>query len=217
MKKNNLFAHFHQRKWLKILVEMKITILLVLLISFGASASIYSQNQRVSMQFEDATILEVLNEIKTQTGLRFIFNEDKIEGLQAIDLDVGNITVEEVLSEVFEETDLECKFQDDVIMIVERAPEPVIQDQQQQKEIKGTVIDDKGLPLPGVSVVIKGSNTGVSTDFDGNFLLELPDGEITLVFSFIGMEPQEVLVTNQTHLNITLTVSSEQLAEVVVT
>ncbi|WP_207784679.1 STN domain-containing protein, partial [Marinifilum breve] len=196
---------------------MKITILLVLLISFGASASIYSQNQRVSMQFEDATILEVLNEIKTQTGLRFIFNEDKIEGLQAIDLDVGNITVEEVLSEVFEETDLECKFQDDVIMIVERAPEPVIQDQQQQKEIKGTVIDDKGLPLPGVSVVIKGSNTGVSTDFDGNFLLELPDGEITLVFSFIGMEPQEVLVTNQTHLNITLTVSSEQLAEVVVT
>ncbi|RKE04326.1 SusC/RagA family TonB-linked outer membrane protein [Marinifilum flexuosum] len=196
---------------------MKITILLVLLISFGASASIYSQNQRVSMQFEDATILEVLNEIKTQTGLRFIFNEDKIEGLQAIDLDVGNITVEEVLSEVFEETDLECKFQDDVIMIVERAPEPVIQDQQQQKEIKGTVTDDKGLPLPGVSVVIKGSNTGVSTDFDGNFSLELPDGEVTLVFSFIGMQPQEVLVTNQTELNITLTASTEQLAEVVVT
>ncbi|PXX94895.1 SusC/RagA family protein, partial [Marinifilum breve] len=122
-----------------------------------------------------------------------------------------------LLDQILRERGLECEVEEEVITFKEIEKATPVKEAKQQKEIKGTVTDDKGLPLPGVSVVIKGSNTGVSTDFDGNFSLELPDGEITLVFSFIGMEPQEVLVTNQTHLNITLTVSSEQLAEVVVT
>jgi TonB-linked SusC/RagA family outer membrane protein len=217
MEKTNLLVHFPREKWKKILLEMKITILLVLVLSFGASASIYSQNQRVSMQFEDATILEVLNEIKTQTGLRFIYNEDKLDDLQAINLDAGDSSVEEVLEEIFEETDLECRFQDDVIMIVDRMSKTVVKEQEQKKEVKGTVTDDQGIPLPGVSVVIKGTNTGVATNIDGEYVLELENENVVLVFSFVGMIPQEIAYTGQTSLNVTLVADSEQMAEVVVT
>jgi TonB-linked SusC/RagA family outer membrane protein len=74
------------------------------------------------------------------------------------------------------------------------------------------------LPLPGVSVVVKGTSNGVSTDFDGNFSLEIPaGGKAVLVFSFIGMEAQEVLVGLQTQLSVVLKSSSEQLGEVIVT
>lgn len=85
----------------------------------------------------------------------------------------------------------------------------------QQRTITGNVVDDDGLPLPGVSVVIKGTTTGTVTDFDGNFTLSNVQSDATVVFSFVGMRSQEVLIGNQTVFNITLTSESIGLEEVV--
>jgi TonB-linked SusC/RagA family outer membrane protein len=216
MKKNHLLVHFPKWKWLKILLEMKLVLILTWALSLSATAGVFSQNQRVSFEFEDATILEVLNEIKSQTGLSFIYNEDKIQELNRVDVDASGETVGEVLNEIFGDSNLECRFEENVIMVVDKIPEPLIEVKQEKKEVKGKVTDDQGMPLPGVSVVIKGTNTGVATDIDGNYIIEIEKSNVVLVFSFVGMLPQEIAYNGQEVQNVTLVTDSEQMDEVVV-
>jgi TonB-linked SusC/RagA family outer membrane protein len=86
----------------------------------------------------------------------------------------------------------------------------------QERTITGTVVDEDGLPLPGVTVLIKGTNTGTQTDFDGNYSIGADQGDI-LVYSFVGMETAEYTVENVDTIDVTLTTDSAQLDEVVVT
>ncbi|WP_310589626.1 TonB-dependent receptor [Dyadobacter sp. CY351] len=85
------------------------------------------------------------------------------------------------------------------------------------RSIKGKVADDKGLGLPGVSVILKGSSTGTVTDSEGSYSLNIPEtGENVLVFSFVGYVPKEVTVGNQSAVNVELLVDTKALEEVVV-
>ena len=84
-----------------------------------------------------------------------------------------------------------------------------------QKIAKGQVVDEKGIPIPGVNIVIKGTNTGIQTDMDGNFAIEVPNASSILVFSFLGMQDVEVSAGNST-LKITMKEAGEQMDEVVV-
>ncbi len=86
----------------------------------------------------------------------------------------------------------------------------------QERTVTGTVVDDTGLPLPGVNIIIKGTTTGTQTDFDGNYSIQASSTD-ALVFSFIGFTRQEVVVGNQTSVNVTLAVDAASLDEVVVT
>ncbi|MBE7639642.1 MULTISPECIES: SusC/RagA family TonB-linked outer membrane protein [Salegentibacter] len=86
----------------------------------------------------------------------------------------------------------------------------------QERTITGTVVDEDGLPLPGVTVLIKGTNTGTQTDFDGNYSITASQGDV-LVYSFIGMQTSEYTVGNNDTIDVTLTTDSSQLDEVVVT
>ena len=90
-------------------------------------------------------------------------------------------------------------------------------EQEQKKTLKGRVTDKEGIPLPGVSVVIKGTNIGIATNVDGEYTLELPNNNVILVYSFVGMNSQEIKYYGQKIQNVTLHVDSEQMAEVVVT
>lgn len=87
---------------------------------------------------------------------------------------------------------------------------------QQQSSIKGTVVDEKGEPLIGVSVMVEGTTTGVITDFDGNFVLEGDLGNAKLRFSYIGYITQTVSVSGKNQLSIVMKEDSKQLEEVVV-
>ena len=84
-----------------------------------------------------------------------------------------------------------------------------------QQSITGTVLDQNGQPIPGASVTLQGTTKGTVTDFDGNFTIEASSGD-TLEVSFVGFQSQEIAITNQTSLNITLTEDVESLSEVVV-
>jgi TonB-linked SusC/RagA family outer membrane protein len=86
----------------------------------------------------------------------------------------------------------------------------------QEIQITGKVIDEKGLPLPGVSVLIKGTTQGASTDAGGKYSLRVPSTSSTLVFSFTGYNRQEVLVGDRRLINVQLAVSSQSLNDVVV-
>ena len=85
-----------------------------------------------------------------------------------------------------------------------------------QKNIKGTVTDDKGMPLPGVTVKEQNTSNGAVTDFDGNFDLTITQTDAVLIFSFVGFETQEVSVGNQTNITVSLKENLEALSEVVV-
>ncbi|WP_237708890.1 carboxypeptidase-like regulatory domain-containing protein [Gillisia marina] len=86
----------------------------------------------------------------------------------------------------------------------------------QDQTINGTVTSEEGLPLPGVNVFIKGSTTGTQTDFDGLYTINANQDDI-LVFSFVGKETQEVIVSNQSTIDVTLADESAALEEVVIT
>ncbi|WP_228530220.1 SusC/RagA family TonB-linked outer membrane protein [Tamlana sp. I1] len=84
-----------------------------------------------------------------------------------------------------------------------------------QEGVSGKVLDENGVPLPGVAIIIKGTNTGAATDFDGVFTIDASSGN-TLVFSFLGYKAQEITLTNQTFLNVSLEPDAQSLEEVVV-
>ena len=82
--------------------------------------------------------------------------------------------------------------------------------------VQGTVADEKGEVLPGVSILLKGTQKGTTTDADGHYKLDVPNAAATLIFSFVGYTSQEVVVGNRTSLNVTLTADDKTLNEVVV-
>ena len=87
----------------------------------------------------------------------------------------------------------------------------------QEHTVTGVVKDDAGTPLPGASVVVKGTSHGVATDFDGKYSIKVPNGKAVLVFSSLGMKPTERSVGNNKAINVTLEVEAQQLTGVVVT
>ncbi len=89
--------------------------------------------------------------------------------------------------------------------------------QQTNKSISGKVVDGSGIPLPGVTIVAKGTTIGVITDASGNYKFEIPSSIKFLVFSFIGMETQELAINNKTQLNVTMSENSTTLDEVIAT
>ncbi|MFR7811754.1 MAG: carboxypeptidase-like regulatory domain-containing protein [Butyricimonas faecihominis] len=91
--------------------------------------------------------------------------------------------------------------------------------QEKKHTVKGNVVDETGLPLPGVSVIIKGTTVGVATDADGNFQLEIAKLEgVILQFSMVGMKPQEVkIVPNRLSYNVVMQTNAQELEDVVCT
>jgi len=194
---------------------MRNVIVLMLVFSLQANASIFSQS-RINVELKNSKIEDLIKVIEDQTDMGFLYDASELRDVKPISVSFQNETVETVLTKALENTGLGFEVEYKTILI-----KPVFQNsgvQQDTRQIKGTVVDDTKLPLPGVSVVVKGTTNGVSTDFDGNYSLEIPaSGNVVLVYTFIGMEPQEIAVTNQTTIDVVLKGSSEQLAEVVVT
>ena len=199
---------------MKMLRTMRNVIVLMLVFCLQANASIFSQS-RISVELKNSKLEDLIKIIEDQTDMGFLYNASEFRDIKPISVNFQNETVESVLAKALEGTglDFEVEYKTILIKLLEGNA-----DQQEKRIIKGTVVDDAKLTLPGVSVIEKGTTNGVSTDFDGNYSLEIPaEGKIVLVYTFIGMEPQEITVTNQTTINVVLKGSAEQLAEVVVT
>jgi TonB-dependent starch-binding outer membrane protein SusC len=102
-----------------------------------------------------------------------------------------------------------------ILNAFEKASVAEIQQQQQQPAVSGTVTDESGQPLPGVTVVVKGTTQGTVTNADGNYSLTNIPEDATLVFSFVGMRTKEIEVGNQTAIDVTMVVDAIGIEEVV--
>lgn len=198
----------------KTLLVMKLSFILILVGSLQLSASVLL-GQQVSVQAK-TSLVDVLEDLNNQTGTYFMYNVNEIDDEIEVQLDMEDASLEEVLNEICQQAPVKYEIVEDFVIITKQDPVPVIEEVQEKKELKGRVTDKYGEPLPGVSVVIKGSTTGVATDINGNYTLELEDKNAVLIFSFVGMLPQEIKYTGQVVQDITLTADTEQMEEVVV-
>jgi tonB-linked outer membrane protein, susC/ragA family len=214
-KKSECLGIYHYR-WQKIGKMMKLCIILVCLFSFSLSATTLAQRERVSMKLQEVSLRQVLEQIREQTNLQFMMSKEQGERVGRVSVNAENATVAEVLDKVFASTGLTWVINEDIIVVKERPQSSVLSPAPDC--VKGVVKDEKGNPLPGVTVRVKGTILGTSTDADGRFsLLLIDEKEMAFVFSFVGMQSQEVAYTGQKELNIVMQAEVSEIDEVVVT
>ncbi len=192
----------------KFIIIMKITLLLLTTVLFGASASsVYSQNTKMDIRVEKQSFRKIMREIRKQSEFNFVYQSGIFQDVPELSINATDATVEEILQELLPPHGLEFEIEDRTIIIRKSKEKP-------KTEINGTVKDQNGEPVIGASVLIKGTTTGTVTDINGNFTLDVEPGQ-TLQISFVGFVSQEV-VANGGNLNVVLTEDIAGLESVVV-
>lgn len=190
-------------------------LILFLFFSFSGIAATYSQNTRLTLTLDDVSLTEVFAQIRKMTDYTFIYNADDVRDVRVNQLHVTDAPIEEVLDVCLQNTGFTYRIEDNVIVI---SLETRQQDDEEPLRISGRVTDVNKVPLPGVTVAVKGLTVGTATDNDGKYTLTLPTMEnVTLIFSFIGMKTQEIPYTGQDTINVVLEEEVAEMDEVVVT
>ncbi len=190
---------------------MKLSFLLIFLSLLQLSASVFSQNTLVSLDVDKKyTIKELFQTIEDNTSYRFFYNADLTDLNKTVSVKHQNIPVNDLLDLILNETTVSYKMLENNMIVV--APKVILQ---QGITVTGTVTDNNG-PLPGVNVTVKGTSTGVVSDFNGKYSITVPNKDVVLSFSFIGFVTQEITVGDQTNINVTLSESTQEIEEVVV-
>lgn len=190
---------------------MKLTCALIMLAVIQVSAATYAQ--KVSLKVQKTPLEDVLFTLQQQSGYDFIYSSALIKTAAPVSLTLKNVSITEALDQIFSDQPFTYVINKKTITVKSK-PEPVVN---RAIIIRGKVVDDKGLPLSGVSIQLKGTGVGTVSGSEGDYSLNAPDGNGTLVFSFIGFVKQEVPVNGRTTINITLAEDKKSLTEVVVT
>ncbi len=197
---------------------MRLIFLFVFAGLMHVSASVYSQATKLNLSMQNTRLEDVLRAIEQQSEYRFAYSAEYIDMNRQVDVDIHNKSINEVLSSLFKGTNIRYSIETRHIMLYtdDSSPVAMVHSGQQQKNISGKVKTDTGEPLPGVTVLVKGTtNKGTITDSDGNFTLTGVEPSQTLAFSFIGMKPLEVIVGGQTSLTVVLEEENIGIEEVV--
>lgn len=184
--------------------------------SLGLSAETMAQQERVRLNLKEVSFHTLFNEIQRQTKLAFLFNHESVDQLGKISVNADNETVEEVLNTIFRNTGLTYTVKGNMIVVKKQE----LQAQQQAVrsiKITGKVTDVQGEPLPGVTILIKGTILGTTTDVDGNYSISIPEGNAVLVFRMVGMQTVEETVGKRTEIHVILKNDVAEMDEVVVT
>lgn len=200
--------------WLRVLIMTKLTVFLICLSALsGIASGTYSQSAKISLDLQQTTIKYALKEIENTSNYFFLYNNDLINVDKVINVKVENRGIEEVLDLLFQGEDVKYVVMDRQIIITPKTSGTLTVSQ--QSPVKGKVTGVTGEPLPGVTVVVKGTTTGTITDIEGNFSLPVRRGDI-LVFSFVGMQKQEVPYDGQQTINAVMREEELALDEVIV-
>ncbi len=190
---------------------------------FAAPASAYSQTINIDLNVKNTSLIEILNTIENSSEFLFIFNKNVLNTQIMRDISVKGVRIEHVLDQLFADIDIEYRIDDRQVFLYKKA-NPVIEniaemlnEQQppQRIEITGIVRDESRMTLPGVSVIVKGTQIGTITDINGNFSLSIPADARFLRFSFVGMKTLEVAIEGRTSFNVVLEEDITTLQEVV--
>ncbi len=217
MKKKSINAFLHDSRVKKWFLMMKLTMLLFLAGLMQVSATVYSQATKFNFRAENKQIVDVLREIEETSNFRFFYIREQVDVERMVTVTAKGATVEQILDELFDNQGINYKVMDDNLVLL--SPDKTISKIEsvaaQQKSLTGKVTDESGLPLPGVTVLIKGTTNGSVTNSDGTFTIPNIPADATLVFSFIGLKTQEVVVGSQSTINVAMGVDAIGIEEVV--
>lgn len=214
MKKKQLknFSGFLMIRKSKLFLTMRLTLFLLLTMIQGFALNMNAQNSRLTLKMENTTIKTILNDIEEKTDYFFLYNSKLIDVEQKVTIHVENQGITTVLDQLFTGSNISYEIADRQILL---SRDRNLTGQPRQITVTGLVQDAQGIPLPGVSVVVKGTTTGVITDNNGNFSLHNTPDNCTLAFSFVGMRTQELNLAGRTNLNITMEEETIGIEEVV--
>ncbi len=196
---------------------MRLTTFLLIVCSLNISATIYSQNTKLSLDIRNKSIKEVLFQIEDLSEFRFIYESEKINLNKKVSVRVKEQTVESILGNLFEKEGVKYEItENNLILITPETTSPALQESSQQKiNITGVIVDELDEPVIGANVVEKGTTNGTTSDIDGNFSLTVSDNAVLQV-SYVGYISQDIVVKGQTSMRVVLTEDTRTLDEVVI-
>lgn len=204
-----------------IVLAMKLTVLLLIAAVLQVNARGYGQ--QLNINEKDIAVTRLLQIIEKQTSYHFLYDNLQLKDITIKKVSVSNASIEQVLNESFKGLPISYKIVRKTIVVKRNkeavatpSPASISTGVQQNIIITGVVMNPEGETLPNVSVVIKGNNSGTTTDADGVFSITVPDEKTILVFSYVGYESQEVHVGDQKNLNLVLNPTAGSLTDVVV-
>lgn len=196
----------------------------LLLITLGLGSvyanSSYSQT-KIDIDVNDITIENLFNEIQAKSQYIFFYNDEVLDYDILISIHLKEATLKSILDLAFFNTDLDYKIDDRQVVIKKRIKleiKTISKKNQliQEWTVSGNIVDKWGMPLLGASVIEKETNNGVSTDFDGNFKINVSNNKAILVVSFLGYITQEIAINERKKINIILVEDAQNLDEVLV-
>lgn len=221
--------HYKEAIWQVMKVSIVPCLLWILCVQLSLAKDLRAQeilSQRISISVIDMDMEKVLEKIEGQTKVRFIYSAEVIHAERKVTLDYQNQRLDTVLETLLGPLGIEYKVSKKTILLRRAAEkktslktepfENSILKEQADREITGKVLDEKGEPIPGASVVVKGTTVGTSTNIEGIYQLSVPEDKDMVIFSFVGYISQEIQLGSATNLDITLKVDEKALEEVVV-
>ncbi len=213
MKKNRMgweSMYCPVKKILRIM-RLSVFLLLVSFVQLMANNS-YAQKTKLSVDLKNASVESVLLSIENQSSFKFIYNKENVDVDSKVSINVQEKSINEILDILFEKDDINYSFYGNQVILTKSEGNGQAQ---QNRTVSGKVTDSTGAPLPGVSVVAKGTTTGMITDTEGSYSLSNIPENTTLVFSFVGMKTQEILVVGKSTFNVILKEETIGIDEVV--
>lgn len=199
-------------------LAMKLSFIFCVLFTLNISAGVYSQQNKVSLNLKNVTYEKFIETVKAQTGISFLYNSGLFKKADRISVSAEKETLDAVLNEILTKGGYTFDYEDEVVVIKKGRDLPVVLPPVEKRTIKGVVKDNKGATLPGVSVIIKGTQVGVATDIEGRFEIKVDNNPaLTLQFSFVGLKTKEVKIGEQREMQVVMEAAAENLEEVVVT
>ena len=190
-------------------------VFLYLSIGVNLASNTYGQSTEISISVRNETIGSILEAVERQTEFTFVYDSKMVNVKRKTSVQASRKNVFDVLNQVFSNTDIAYTIMNKKIILNNQKDLSIIASQQRIR-ITGVVIDENKMPIPGVSVSVKGTTIGIITDVDGVYSIHVPDEDAVLVFSFIGYATSEYTVGSQKEINVSMSEDTHLIEEVVV-
>ena len=175
------------------------------------------QNALISLKVKNQTVSDVLEQIEKQSNYFFFYNNKEVDTNRVISFDVANKQLRDVLDIMFDNSKIQYSVLENSIILSNREISVTVGNERIQGiPVAGTITDTSGEPMPGVNVTVKGTLTGVVTDVNGKYSITVPDKNAVLVFSFVGYSTNEIIVGDQTVVNVNMVEDTQEIEEIVV-
>lgn len=185
--------------------------------------TLHAQTNRLTVRLKHVSLGQVFELIQKQSEFIIFYKDNQVDLTHLVSVNAENLTIEEVLEQALKKTGLKYKIFDRQVIIVpdkdfNNAANLLSQSNPELKKrnVRGKVVDEYGLPVPGVTVVVKGTNFGIITNQEGIYALDVPEDAFLLTFSFVGLKTVEENLKNRTVIDVTLVSENYGVDEVVI-